>query len=204
MPQTSDETPTIPVNTRSAKGGKVGRRVLLATAGVVACGGLAALTPVIASDLRQFTEAELKAAVAAAENNARLALLKDLANLEGVSIDVAITAAQVTQLGVRYIVLPVANVVAALGVGALGVLIGTIDNVESAFKTFHLTYPAQLDALKTMLTSWQTNLGVLPVDLGAYANADIASAEAYLTSLKTRITDAQSQQPQPTPTPGVI
>ena len=203
MADTSNDTPTIPVAPIAKTGGKVGRRLLLTSAAVVACGGVAALTPVIANEVRQYTEAELKAAIAAAENNARLALLRELANLEGISIDVAIAAAQLTQLAVKYIVLPVANVVATIGEGALGVLIGTINNVESALNTIHVKY-TQLDAIKNMFTAWQTNLALLPTDLGSFANADIQSAETYLSSLKTKIADAQNQQPQPTPTPGII
>lgn len=205
MAPPSDETPTLPNahSTKPAGGGKLGRRLLLTTAGVVACGGVAALTPIIANDVRQYTEAELKAAIAAAENNARLALLKELANLEGISIDVAIAAAHLTHLAVQYLVLPITTLVTTIGVGALGVLITLIGKAQSALALIHVDI-SPLDALKSMLTTWQGNLSLVPLDLGSFANADIQSAETYLTNLQAKISTAQSQQPEPTPTPGVI
>ena len=68
-PDPSLNAPTIPVARPPlpSGGGKVGRRVLLTAAGLAACGGAVALTPVALQQAGKYTEQQLQAAVAAAE-----------------------------------------------------------------------------------------------------------------------------------------
>lgn len=200
--------PTIPVPTPGVRaaaggGGKVGRRVLLSAAGLVACGGLAALTPVALEQAGKYTEQELQAAIAAAEANAKLAVYRELAQLEGVGLDVAIKAAQLTQLLVVNIVVPVFTLVTKIGQGALDILIGTINTIQGALSLIHVS-AGVLDAIKAMFVAWKTNIGQLPQEFGTYANADFVSAESYLAALQTKVQAAENATPVPTPTRGII
>lgn len=159
-----------PVNS----GSQVGRRALLgatlAAAGLCAAG--AAASPVL---------------IPAAEDRLRQAaldaMLGELAQLEGVPLDAAIRAAELTRAAVRVIVLPVARLVALLGSGALTVLIGALSAAHNAL-AFVRADTAGIDALRDTVASWQAGVSALPISLEAYLNADITSAEAYLKALK--------------------
>ena len=87
---------------------RMGRRTFLAVAGLGACGAGVLAAPHVAPLLEQgLQQAALNAAAA------------ELDQLEGVSLDAALEAAQITAAAVRVIVVPVARLVATLGLGAL-------------------------------------------------------------------------------------
>jgi hypothetical protein len=109
-----------------------------------------------------------------------------LGELEGVSIDAALEAAAITRAAVQVIVIPVARLVAALGSGALGLLLGTLDAAHNALAFVHASTDT-VDRLHAVVTSWQAGLSVLPIALNAYATADITSAETYLRALKKMV-----------------
>ena len=205
-PDPSMNAPTIPVATppmSSGGGGKVGRRVLLTAAGLAACGGAVALTPVALEQAGKYTEQQRQAAVAAEETNARQAVLRELAQLEGVGLDVALKAAQVTQLLVINIVVPVFTLITTIGEGALDVLINMVNTIQSALNVVHISTTA-LTALKAMLVAWKANIALLPQAFGTYATADFKSAEMYLMDLQQKVQTAETATPVPTPTRGII
>jgi len=159
------------MQTMKAKGaaGHVTRRRLLTAAaatGVCAAGALAAprLVPLATQELQNVALGELK-------------------QLEGVSLDAAIEAAEITRAAVQVIVLPVARLMALLGSGALTLLLGALDAAHNALSLVHVSTQA-VDALHATIASWQDGLNSLPIALTSYVNADITSAEAYLKALR--------------------
>jgi hypothetical protein len=157
-------------------GSKVGRRALLAVGAVGLCGGVAAATPFIA---QRVQDAE------------RAAVLAELSQLEGIPLDAAIQAAEITRVAVQTIVLPVAQFVALVGGSALNVLLAAVDAARAAVAFVHGDTTV-LDQFRQVIVSWQTGLTVLPIALDAYLTADIQSAETYLKSLKAMIERQQS------------
>jgi hypothetical protein len=192
-------------------GGKLGRRMLLAAGGLALCGGCAALTPVAVNSAKQYTEDQLRAAFQNGVNSARQNLLNDLKQLEVggeiISLDAAIAAAALTKLAVKYVVGPVATVVAALGTGALDILVNALSTVINGLghipNSSGLAQPLQ--QLHDMLATWRTNLSLLPQEINQYATWDVNSAQTYLAALKAKIEAEQQATPgaaTPTATAG--
>lgn len=151
------------------------RALLTAAVATGACGAAAVAAPQI---------------VPLAEREVKSLALGELKELEGVSLDAAIQAAEITRVAVRVIVLPVARLVAFLGGNGLALLLAALDSAHQALTFLHLSTEA-LDALRTVIASWQEGLTSLPITLSAYANADIDSAEAYLRALKKQVEQQQ-------------
>jgi hypothetical protein len=150
------------------KGSRFPRRALITTAAVAGIGGVAVAAPRVAPIVEQHVE---QAAIG---------------ELEGVSIDAALEAAEITRVSVQVIVLPVAELVAILGNGALDVLLGSLELAHNALSLVRAS-TAAVDQLHTVVASWKAGLTLLPIALKAYSNADISSAEAYLRALKKRV-----------------
>ena len=211
-PQPGHDAPTIITTIPPAPGspgspgggGKVARRVLLAAAGIGLCGAGVYLTPRALNEVGQYTKGQLEAAAEAAAANARQELLNELSQLEGISVDAALEVAMLTKLAVKYIVGPVASVLVALGTNALSVLISALELVLNGlhFIPGASQVATPLQKLHDLLTTWRTNLQLVPQELTNYANWDIDSAETYLTALKQKIAAEQNGTPTPTATSG--
>jgi hypothetical protein len=154
----------------------VGRRAFIGLATVAACGGIAAVAgPQLVSDAEQrIRDAE------------RDAVLNELASLEGISLDAALRAAELTKAAVHIIVVPLARVVALIGAGALTVLLNSVDAARNVLSALHLANSG-LDRIHDLLVTWRDSVSLLPVALDSYVTADIDSAEAYLRSLKAMV-----------------
>ncbi|HEY7835763.1 MAG TPA: hypothetical protein VIG30_19495 [Ktedonobacterales bacterium] len=188
--------PTIPVSTPRKAGGKVPRRLLLSAAGVVACGAVCAVPVIAVEHGLVYTEEQLQAAVA----NAKQDVYKGLLELENVGLGTAIGAAEVTQVLVANIVVPVFKLFSVIGTGVLDVLLGIINTVEGPLNFVHINTSA-LDALKDMLNTWKTNINALPQAFSTYSNADFKSAETYLAALQSKVQEAQNATPASTKGP---
>ncbi len=147
------------------------RRLFVAVTAVGLCGVGAVAAP------------QLQAALAAAQG--------ELRQLEGVSLDAAIETAELTRAAVNVIVFPVARLVAALGSGTLGLLLGTLDAAHNALAFVHAPTDT-VDQLRGVIASWQRGVTSLPIALDAYATADIAAAETYLKALRHTLAQGQS------------
>jgi galactitol-specific phosphotransferase system IIC component len=157
----------------------VGRRTFLAVAGLGACGAGVLAAPRVASLAEQGLQ---QAAFTAASG--------ELDQLEGVSLDAALKAAQITAAAVHVIVVPVARLVATLGSGGVSLLLAALDAAHNALAFVHVS-TTPIDLLRGVIASWQAGLASLPIALDTYASADIASAEAYLTALKRKVAQQQ-------------
>jgi hypothetical protein len=159
----------IPQDKSMSNGSRFPRRALVTTAVAAGLGGAA-----VVAALRVVPSVEQRVEQAA------------LGELEGVSIDAALDAAELTRAAVEVIVVPVANLVALLGSGALGLVLGTLEVAHNALAIVHAS-TTEVDQLHIVVASWQAGLTALPIALNAYATADITSAETYLRALKKTV-----------------
>lgn len=179
--------------------GRFGRRALLATASLGVCAGAVALTPAAAQQVQQYTQDQLNDYFHKGFDAGRQALLGELGQIEGVSLDGAIGVAELTRLAVLYIVVPLSRLYATVTGDLLAILASGVQKARSLLGAVHITVGA-LDTLYSLLTTWQTNVTALPKKLGDYANADILSAEAYLRALQRKIVAEQQSTPTPSST----
>jgi len=151
----------------------IGRRAFLATAATVtACGAGALAAPKVIPTLESK-----------AQEMGRDAMLNEIGSLEGVSLDAAIRAAEITRAAVQVLVLPLARFFSLMGTGALALLLGALDLARKAMALLHLN-TSVLDAFRDVVASWQGGIASLPIALDAYITADINSGEKYLRALK--------------------
>lgn len=158
-------------------GSRLGRRALLATAGLGACAVGAGVIVTKGGDVVQTEVGQ--------------ALRNEVGTLEGVGLDEAIRAAQLTRQAVQVIVLPVARLVSTLGAGGLQVLIDAVARAQQVLAVFGITISA-LASLQQVLQSWQADYTAMPIALSAYTTADITSAETYLKALKAKANPSQT------------
>jgi hypothetical protein len=158
-----------------SKATHLSRRALLTLGALGVCGGAVVAAPRVAPAIEQhLKDAALDAG------------LDELRQLEGVSLDAAIRAAEITQAAVTVIVLPLARFISLLGTGALAVLLAALDAARFALGAVHLP-TTTLDQFRAVVASWQVGVASLPISLDAYLTADITSGEAYLKALKRRM-----------------
>lgn len=180
---------------------RFGRRALLATGTLGICAGAVALTPIAAQQVEQYTQDQLNSYFHKGFDAGRQALLGELGQIEGVSLDGAIAVAELTRLAVLYIVVPLSKLYATVTGDLLAILASGVLEARTILGAIHITIGA-LDTIYTLLTTWQKNVTALPQKLGDYANADIISAESYLKALQRKIAAEQST-PTPSQTPTV-
>ena len=161
-----------PVPTQTQPGSPIRRRALLALAALGVCGAGAVAAPhvVPAMDAR-ISDAE------------HALLQREIGQVEGVSLDAAIRAAELTRAAVQVIVLPLARLMSFIGVHALDGLVLELETAHNLAAAVHISTTG-IDQLHDLVTSWQGNIGSLPIALDAYTTADILSAERYLKALK--------------------
>jgi hypothetical protein len=169
---TAINLPHTPNPRNAPKSSSVGRRALLAATAT----GVVGVTALAIPQLRNSLEQEATAL-------GRQALAHELASLEGITLDEAIKAAEITQAAVRLVVLPLAQLVATIGGDGLAVLLSALTTATNALGSVHVTV-AGLSGLRATVASWHEHIASLPIALTSYATADIASAEAYLKTLK--------------------
>jgi hypothetical protein len=153
-------------------GSRFPRRALLTTA---TAAGLCAAGAIAAPRAVPYVEGRVEQAA--------------LGELEGVSIDAAIEAAEITRAAVQVIVLPVATLVSALGSGALNLVLGALAAAHNALAFIHASTTA-VDQLHDVIASWQAGVSAMPIALNTYTTADITSAETYLRALKKQMQQA--------------
>lgn len=171
--------------------GKLARRALLAAAGVGVCVAGVELAPVALKKTGEFTQAELHDAFNSGVDAGRRQLLDELSQLEGVTIDGALSAAELTRLAVKYIVLPVSRLVSTVEGGTLDVIYNALQKARDGLSRINVTIDV-LNALQAVVGTWRDNVNLLPQRLDQYVNADIDSAEKYLKSLKQKLHDTKA------------
>jgi hypothetical protein len=175
----------------------VARRALLVTAGLGACAAGAAATPFIAGKVGEFTQDALNQALQDGIQQGREAVLAELSQLEGVTLDGAIAIAELTKLAVNYIAVPVSKLVAGVGTVALQGFADALSTAQDALGKIG-QHSDQIDGLHNMVISWKSALGLAPTILSDITIKDINSAEAYLKALDQKIKTSKTATPTPT------
>lgn len=190
----STTAPTIPPTDQKkpGSGGKIARRALLAGVGIGACVAGVELAPAALKKMGEFTQAEVQDAFSSGVDSGRKALLDELSQVEGLTIEGAIGAAELTRLAVKFIVLPLSRLMTTIEGGALDVLYNALQSAKDNLGKINV-HIAPLDGLEQMVGQWRDNVSQLPTALDKYANADIDSAESYLKALQKKI--AQEKAP---------
>ena len=175
----------------------VARRALLVTAGLGACAAGAAATPFIAGKVGEFTQDALNQALQDGIQQGREAVLAELSQLEGVTLDGAIAIAELTKLAVNYIAVPVSKLVAGVGTVALQGFADALSTAQDALGKIG-QHSDQIDGLHNLVLSWKSALGLAPTILSDITIKDINSAEAYLKALDQKIKTSKTATPTPT------
>ena len=170
----------------------VARRALLVTAGLGACAAGAAATPFIAGKVGELTQDAVNQALQDGIQQGREAVLAELSQLEGVTLDGAILIAELTKLAVTYIAVPVSKLVAGVGTVALQGFADALSTAQDALGKVG-QHSDQIDGLHDMVITWKTALGASPTILSDITIKDITSAETYLKALDQKIKTSKTK-----------
>ncbi len=197
----------------SSKKQKLTRRGLLFGAGAAAVAGvgyaaveLAPKVPQAAStvggNIEQQVQAAFNRGVSQGADQARKELLDALDNLEGFTLEGAITAARVTRTAYDVFVSPVVKFGSALTGDFLSGMLAAFKKAREWLAGVYQDN-ATLIAIQKVLESWVNDVGQMPKQLDSITQADLDGAQAYLRALQAKIKDekAKLNQPQGTPTP---
>ncbi|HLZ21628.1 MAG TPA: hypothetical protein VKQ30_05865 [Ktedonobacterales bacterium] len=179
------------------------RRALLTGGGVVAaaavCAGAVEFGPSLLQKAGEYTKSELDQAFQSGIEAGRQAVLNELKQLEGVSIEAAIDIAGVERFAFDKLVVPLSQLAVTVAGDALSVLASAVQTAHDDLTRVNITVD-WLTNLHALLTLWRTNLPDTTV-LNAYASYtdnQIQSTETYLRALQQRINAPQSGTPTPT------
>ncbi len=183
--------PNTPAPVAPKKQARWGRRALLAAAGVGVCAAGVELAPIAVKRAGDFTQAQVSNAFQAGVNQGRQALLDELAQLEGITLDGAVNVAELTRLAVKVFVIPLAQLNATITGDLLGVLDGALTSARDNLNRINV-HIEPLNNLQQVVETWQANVTQLPMRLDAYVTADINGAETYLKALKQKIANERA------------
>lgn len=123
---------------------------------------------------------------------ARKELITALDNLEGFSLEGAVTAARLTRVAYDVFVSPVIQFGATVATDFLSAML-------KAFKTARMLLAGvyqdntTLQAIQKVLESWVSQVSTMPKQLNAITEADLDGAQAYLRALQRKIEQEKQQ-----------
>lgn len=187
---------------RRRKGGLTRRGLLLGIGAAAAVGtGVAAYEyapkiPQAIGETGANIEKQLQDAfnkgVAQGAEAARKELITALDNLEGFTLEGAVTAARLTRVAYDVFVSPVIQFGANIATDFLSAML-------KAFKTARMLLAgvyqdnATLQAIQKVLESWVDQVTTMPKQLNSITQADLDGAQAYLRALQRKIEDEKKQ-----------
>ncbi len=174
----SSTNPQAPADVNEQK--QIGRRALIAAAGLGLVGIGAAEAPNILNGVGALTQQEIQQAI----NFGRQQLARELLTVEDVSIDTAITVTNLLHSAVNTFVVPIANVLATVTEDILGGLSAAIEQAETWPGLNNISALKQVD---TILKQWKANVALFPNIINALNNVDTTAADTYLSKLKTKL-----------------
>ncbi|GCE05192.1 hypothetical protein [Dictyobacter aurantiacus] len=209
----SGDQPAVRPVKGKAKKKKLSRRGLLMGAGaaVVAGAGIAAYEyvpkiPQSVGDVSTNVEHQVQDAfnkgVAQGMDQARKEFVTSLENLEGVTLEGAITAARLTRVAYDVFVSPIVKFGATISGDILKGMLSAFKTARGLLAGIYQDN-STLIAIQKVLESWVAQSNTLPKQLDAITQADLSGAQAYLRALQRKIDDekAKMNQPAATPTP---
>ena len=198
---------------RRRRSKKVSRRGMLFGLGAAALGGVGVaayeLGPKIpgvvngaATNIEHQLEDAFNKGLAQGADNAKKELLTALENLEGFTLDGAVSAAKLTRVAYDVFVSPVVKVGSVLAGDFLTTMLRAVTTARGWLKNAYLDN-GTLEAVQTILQSWVDQVASLPQQLDAITNTDLDGAQSYLRALEAKIKAEQAtlnQRGTPTPT----
>jgi hypothetical protein len=203
-----------PPRRRRRKKRKVSRRKLLVGFGIVAVGGaaiaayeVAPRVPQALGDVGSGIERQLQDAfnkgVEQGANQVRREFVTALEELEGFTLQGAITAARLTRVAYDVFVSPIVQAGATITGNFLGALLAALKTGRAWLARIYQDN-ATLAALQTVIQNWVNEVSNMPKQLNAITQADLDGAQAYLRALQRKLDQEKallnSQQPPSTPT----
>ena len=193
------------------KKGKISRRGLLLGMGAVAIGGasvaayeLAPKLPQALGDAGANIEHQLQDAfnqgVAQGADAVRKEFVTALDNLEGVSLEGAITAARLTRVAYDVFVSPVIKFGATVTGDFLGTMLSALKTARGWLAGAYQDN-GTLVAIQKVLETWVSQVNLMPKQLDAITQTDLDGAQAYLRALQRKIDDEKAKLNGVKPTP---
>jgi len=178
VPSSNDMATTTEADERK----KMGRRALIAAAGLGVVGLGVAEAPNVVKGVGDLTQQQLQNAIA----YGRQQLAKELITVEEIGIDIAVDVSNITHGAVQLFVIPIANLLAGLTEITLDVARGAVDKARGLSGLLGIDISA-LGNLSTILGQWKANVALFPVAVNTINNVDTKAANTYLTGLKTKL-----------------
>lgn len=165
---------------------KMGRRALIAAAGLGVVGVAAAEAPAILNGVGKLTEQQIQNAI----NQGRQQLAKELIILKDDTGEIAVNVAEevstLTHGAVTLFVIPIAKLLAGLTEVTLDIAIGAVEKAQGFSKLVHLDIEA-LTSLDGILHQWKANVAFFPSALDSLNKVGEQSDTRYLTTLRKKL-----------------
>ena len=185
LPSTSVNTPpSSPAEERK----QMGRRALIAAAGLGVVGIGVAEAPKILDGVGHLTEQELQNAI----NYGRQQLANELTKLEEIPVGVAAEVAAITKGALDNFVVPILNVLTTVTADVVGVVKGAaqfaggLPGLNSGQRGF-------IQQVVQILGLWQSNLTKVPLLVKSIGDQDTEAAHKYLTALQAKLEQEASK-----------
>jgi hypothetical protein len=192
------------------------RRGLLFGAGALAAAGagfalvenapkLPQAASTVAGDINGQVQDAFNRGIAQGADQARKEIITSLGNLEGFTLDGAVTAARLTRVAYDVFVSPVVKFGSVLTGDFLSGMLAALKKAREWLAGVYQDN-ATLIAIQKVLESWVNDIQKLPKQLDSITEADLDGAQSYLRALQRKIQDEQaklnqSSTKQATPTP---
>jgi len=189
----------------------VTRRSLLVGLGIVAVGGVAAAAayelpklPQAIGDAGKNIEKQLedafKQGVTSGANAVRKEFITALDNLEGVSLDAAMSAAKLTRVAYDVFVSPIVGFLANIADDFLTVTLRALITGRHWLANIGQDN-STLASLQKVLENWVQQVQQMPKQIQAVTDADLDGAQAYLRALQRKLIAEEAQLNASTATP---
>jgi hypothetical protein len=162
----------------------------------------------VGSDIEHQLQEAFNKGVAQGAEEARRELVTALDNLEGFTLDSAISAARLTRVAYDVFVSPIVHFGSAITGDFLN---GMLSALKTARGWLAGAYQdnASLAAIQHVLESWVGQVNSLPKQLDAITQTDLDGAQGYLRALQAKLNEEKAQinnpssttNKQPTPQP---
>jgi hypothetical protein len=199
-----------PAMRRKRRKNKVSRRGLIFGAGAAVVGGTALAAyelgprlPQAANEIGTNIEHQLQDAfnkgVAQGAEQARREILTALDNLEGFTLDGAISAARLTRVAYDVFVSPIVRFGSALTGDFLNGMLGALKTARGWLAGAYQDN-ASLAAIQHVLESWVSQVSTMPKQLDAITQTDLDGAQGYLRALQAKLNEEKAKLNNPAST----
>lgn len=195
---------------RKRRKSKMSRRGLLLGAGAAVVGTTAVAAyelgpklPAAVNDVGTNIEHQLQDAfnkgVAQGAEQARREIVTALDNLEGFTLDGAISAARLTRVAYDVFVSPIVHFGSTLTGDFLNGMLGALKTARGWLAGAYQDN-ASLAAIQKVLESWVSQVTSMPKQLDAITQTDLDGAQGYLRALQTKLNEEKAKLNNPSST----